>query len=175
MFALVIRYQIRLEPEWVPREFNERADFLSRIVDYSDWFLNPAVFAELDAAWGPHTVDRFADFHNHQAPRFNSRCWNPGSEAVDAFTVNWGGENNWWCPPIELIPRVICHARACKAVGTLIVPSWPSAPFWPLLCPSEGRLAYFVVDVKELPLSEVLILPGLSGANLFNGRRRCWQ
>ena len=62
MFALVIRYQIRLEPEWVPREFNERADFLSRIVDYSDWFLNPAVFAELDAAWGPHTVDRFADF-----------------------------------------------------------------------------------------------------------------
>ena len=87
VFALAIQYQIRLEPEWVPRESNEKADFLSRIVDHDDWFLNPSGFAELDAAWGPHTVDRFADFHNRQMPRFNSRCWNPGAEAVGAFTV----------------------------------------------------------------------------------------
>ena len=39
-------------------------------------------------------VDRFASFHNCQVPRFNSRCWNPGSEAVDAFTVNSSDENN---------------------------------------------------------------------------------
>ena len=70
---LAIQYHIVLEPEWVPRELNEQADYLSRIIDYDDWFLNPVVFAELDAAWGPHTVDRFADFHNRQTPRFN-RC-----------------------------------------------------------------------------------------------------
>ena len=91
VFALSVQYQLHLEPEWIPRDLNVRADFLSRIVDYDDWFLDPAIFARIDAMWGPHTVDRFASFHNAQLPRFNSRCWNPGSEAVDAFTVNWGG------------------------------------------------------------------------------------
>ena len=171
VLALAVQSQIRIEPEWVPRELNEEADYLSRIVDYDDWFLNPTVFAELDAAWGPHTVDQFVDFHNRQTLRFNSRCWNPGAEAVDAFTVSWTGENNWWCPPIALIPRVIGHAKVCKAVGTLVVPGWPSAPFWPVLHPSVGRFADFVSEVEELPLSEWLILPGLSGASLFNGKR----
>ena len=170
VFALAIQYQIRLEPEWVPRELNEKADFLSRIVDHDDWFLNPSVFAELDAAWGPHTVDRFADFHNRQMPRFNSRCWNPGAEAVDAFTVHWGLDNNWWCPPVALIPRIIGHARVCEAVGTLIVPYWPSAPFWPLVHPAVGSFANFVTDVRDIPLSELLILPGLSGSSLFDGQ-----
>ena len=135
VFALVVRYQIRLEPEWVPRELNEKADYLSRIVDYDDWFLNPAVFEELNVLWGPHTVDRFADFHNRQLPRFNSRCWNPG----------------------------------CEAAGTLIVPYWPSGPFWPLVHPSAGSFAEFVTERRELPLSELLILPGLSGSSLFHG------
>lgn len=87
-----MQYHICLEPEWIPRELNERADYLSCIVDYDDWQLNPAAFAELDVAWGPLMVNRFASCHNCQLPRFNSRCWNPGSEAVDAFTVNWAGK-----------------------------------------------------------------------------------
>ena len=169
VFSLSLQHHIRLEPEWIPRELNERADALSRIVDYDDWFLNPTVFFELDTMWGPHSVDRFACFHNSQLPRFNSRCWNPGSEAVDAFTVNWAGENNWWCPPISLVPRVIRHAQVCGARGTLVVPCWPSVPFWPLLCPAEGHLAPFVKASCELPSVESLILPGLSGCALFNG------
>ena len=166
IFSLTIHCQIRLEPEWVPREENEQADYLSRIIDLDDWFLDPAIFAQLDAQWGPHSVDWFADSYNKQLDRFNSRCWNPGSEAVDAFTVDWSGENNWWCPPIALIPRVIRHAQACSAYGTLIVPCWLSAPFWPMLCPTKGQ---FVVEVIELPQQRGLFLPGMSGAVLFNG------
>ena len=129
VFSLIMQYQIKLEPEWIPRELNDRADFLSCVIDYDDWQLNPVVFSELEEAWGPHSVDRFANCHNCQLPRFNSRCWNPGSEAVDAFTVDWHGENSWWCPSIGLIPRVIRHAQACEAQGTMILPVWPSAPF----------------------------------------------
>ncbi len=171
VFALAIKHQIRLMPEWVPRELNERADYLSRIIDYDDWFLNPAVFAMLDREWGPHSVDRFADCNNCQVPHFNGRCWNPGSEAVDAFTVNWSGENNWWCPPIALIPRVIGHAQVCRAVGTLMVPYWPSALFWPLPHPCEEWFAYFVEGIRELPWCDGLTLPGLSGCNLFKEGR----
>ena len=108
VFSLSVQNHIRLEPEWTPRDLNERADALSRIVDYDDWMLNPVVFADVEKLWGPHSVDRFASCHNCQIPRFNSRCWNPGSEA---FTVNWEGEINWWCPPIGLIPRVLRHAE----------------------------------------------------------------
>ena len=83
----------------------------------------------LDAYWGPHTVDRFTDNYNVHLGRFNSRFWCPGTEAVDAFTVNWENENNWWCPPIYLILRVLRHAKVCNSVGTLIVPFWMSTPF----------------------------------------------
>ena len=67
IFKLAIEYQVRLEPDWVPRELNEQADYLSRIIDCNDWYLHPNLFAELHMAWGPHTVDRFADC---QLPRF---------------------------------------------------------------------------------------------------------
>ena len=154
VLKLAIRYHIVLEPEWL---LNEQVDYLSRTID---WFLNPVVFAELDAAWGPHTVNRFADFHNRQTPRFNSRCWNP---AVD---VNWRGG---WCPSIKLIPRVIGHVQVCRAVGTLVVPCWLSAPFCHSCIPQEGY-ARFVTGVAELPLSELLILPGLSGSSLLNSQ-----
>ena len=97
-------------------------------------------------------------------------CWNPGSEAVDAFTVDWSGENNWWCPPIGLIPRVIRHAQACHSKGSMVVPLWLSAPFWPLLCPyGSDCFAPFVRECKELPQAASLFIPGLSGAVLFNG------
>ena len=109
------RYNIRIEPEWVPREMNQLADYYSRVVDYDDWYINPTVFAMVDVWWGPHSIDRFATPYNKQVERFNSRYACPGTEAIDTFTVNWSGENNWWCPPPVLIPRVIRHAECCKA------------------------------------------------------------
>ena len=48
VFAMAVQYRIRLEPEWIPRELNVRADLLSRVVDLDDSYLNPAVFNWLD-------------------------------------------------------------------------------------------------------------------------------
>ena len=129
-----------------PARRNETADYFSRIIDADDWMLNPEFFGKLDELWGPHTIDRFANTDNTQIERFNSRFWCPGSEAVDAFTVNWNVENNWLCPPISLVPHVLKHALACMAQGTLIVPLWRSAPYWPLLCPDGSNLGGFVED-----------------------------
>ena len=104
-----------------------------------------------------------------QTQRFNSRFWCPGSEAVDAFTCSWARENNWWCSPVYLVPRVIRHAQSTKANGTLIIPQWFSSSFWPLLFSNGFIPADFVVGVIELPSSEALIISGQSGANLFKG------
>ena len=169
VFNICLYHQIHLEPEWIPRNENEQADYISRIIDLDDWMLDPQVFPELDVRWGPHTVDRFADVYNKQLSRFNSRFWSPGTEAVDSFTCRWDGENNWWCPPVYLIPRVILHARKTQACGTLIVPCWYSAPFWPLLYPDGTSPATFITDSLELPQREGLFLPQRSGSVLFKG------
>ena len=50
------------------------------------------------------------------------------------------------------------------------MPCWPSAPFWPLICREDGQFVNFVTVVEELPLSENLFLPGMSGSMLFNGK-----
>jgi hypothetical protein len=46
------------------------------------------------------TIDRFANFNNKKLNRYNSLYWNPGSEAIDAFSQNWQFENNWLVPPV---------------------------------------------------------------------------
>ena len=64
---------------------------------------------------------------NAKLPCLHSRFWNPGSEGINSFVMNWHGENNYPCPPICLILRVLHHMRNCKASGSLIVPLWHSA------------------------------------------------
>ena len=98
IFEASVVARIRLESEWIPRKKNEVVDYISRITDYDDWSLNPLAFKELDKMWGPHTIDRFADWCNHQVPCFNSRYYCPGTEPIDTFPCDWGHDTNWWCP-----------------------------------------------------------------------------
>ncbi|KAK3243733.1 hypothetical protein CYMTET_46629 [Cymbomonas tetramitiformis] len=52
---------------WMPREFEARADALSKIRDHDDWMVNPAIFRWADpwiAGGWRHTRDRFATDKN---------------------------------------------------------------------------------------------------------------
>lgn len=169
IFAIALANHVRIEPEWIPRNSNQKADYISKIVDYDDWSVDPGIFKQLDIRWGRHTVDRFASYYNTQLPRFNSRFWNPGSEGVDTFTCSWKDENNWLCPPIYLIPRAIQHARKCSAAATLLVPQWPSAPFWPMLFPNGIDPANFISEYVVIHKSQLSIHPGRLGSSLFKG------
>merc|ERR1712055_845239 len=77
---------------------------------------------------------------------FNSRYWTPGTDGVDAFAFDWSRHNNWLVPPIYLIPRVLNYLLLCKAKGTLIIPRWYSAAYWPMLVDHNSKFKYFVVD-----------------------------
>ena len=44
IFSMCIDNHIHIEPEWIPREQNQLADYYSRIVDHNDWMLNSEVF-----------------------------------------------------------------------------------------------------------------------------------
>ena len=68
---------------------------------------------------------------------------------IHLLTCDWSTENNWWCPPIYLVSRVLRHTQNTKAKGTLIIAQWPSAPYWPLLFPNGWEPAEFVSDWLE--------------------------
>ena len=150
--------------EWVPRDLNVRADFLSHASEmrHHSYSLRAEWFAYLDGLWGPHSVDRFASAENRQplgAPntgRFCAQFFHPEAEWIDAFTLPWGGENNWLFPPVHMIAEAIAHLRASDAVGTLVVPMAPWAPWWGLLCQGR-RWAPDVLGSAQLgPAQEVL-------------------
>lgn len=122
---------ISIDAQWIPRNENLRADYLSKIIDYEDWGVTDAFFEFMSKIWGPYDIDRFANFKNAKLERFNSLFWNPGTEGVDCFSLSWEGDNNWLVPPISLIGKCILHLIGTESRGTIIVPHWPSSYFWP--------------------------------------------
>jgi len=146
IFEVSLSNLINLKINWIPREENIRADFISKIIDYDDWSVSMEFFQYIDSRWGPHTIDRFANYYNTKITRFNSRFCNPNSEAVDAFSQNWKSENNWLIPPISLITKTIKHLEFFKCSVSLIIPLWKSAPFWPLLISNRYQFKPFIKE-----------------------------
>ena len=140
---------------------------MSKMVDLDDYSVHNDIFLLLEDRWGPHSIDRFACSYITKLPRFNSRFLQPGTEAVDAFTQDWSSENNWLVPPITLVGRLLSHMRDCKAVGSLIVPMWKSAYFWPLLCNDGVHLNFCVKDWLFLPNKPDLFIKGKAKNKLF--------
>ena len=106
---------------------------ISRFLDFDDWSIDDFSFNIIDNLWGPHTVDRFASPHNNKLTVFNARFWCRGVSGVDAFCQDWHADNNYLCPPVSLIVEAIKRMQSCAAIGTLIVPKWTTAYFWPFI------------------------------------------
>jgi hypothetical protein len=119
--------------EWIPSQTNVEADLMSRVIDYGDWEISKETFQRITAQFGPFSIDRFANHLNKKAERFNAWHACPGVETVDAFTTLWTGEHNWLVPPFGLIQRTLKHLQESKAGGVIIIPVWPSQPWWPML------------------------------------------
>src|SRR6185312_10351784 len=111
------------------------------------------LFNQIDARWGPHTIDRFASQHNNHCSRFNSRYFDSKAEAIDAFAQDWSRDNNYANPDWNDISRVIEHARKCRARLTLILPDWPSKD-WHRIVRSEAK------ELIKLPSSPNTLVPG---------------
>ena len=103
--------------------------------------------------WSKVSIDRFASHTNKKTQRFNSKYICPGSEGVNAFSVDWSNKNNLLVPPVYLIPKTIKHFMSSKysAKAILVCPYWPSSTFWPLLFKAEG----------EFHVSEKIVQMGL--------------
>ena len=159
---------ILLNVRWIPREFNCTADLLSKYIDIDNWEITDKVFDILNDIWGPFTLDRFANSRNTKVVRFNSKFFELGSLGVDAFQFDWSGEINYIVPPVSLISRVINKCVQDRAQGTLLIPFWKSADFWPLL-KNGADWAGFVLETRVFGFHEAiqnLGIPTLSWTKL---------
>ena len=102
-------------------------------MDFDDWQVTEDVFNDLDSLWGRHTEDCFATYYNRKIARYFFRFWNPETSGIDVFMQSWEVEICWLVPPVYLIPRTLAYMYSQGAKGTLVVPLWKSAVFWPLL------------------------------------------
>ena len=118
------------------------------------------LFQVVNARWGPHTIDRFASHYNAQLIAFNSKYACPGSCGIDALSQDWSSGNSWLCPPVHLIVGCVRHLAEHRGRGTLVVPEWHSAYFWPFLCTSANSFKPFVKSVFVLPKIHDLLLEG---------------
>lgn len=135
-----------MDIQWIPRSLNAKADYISRFKDFDDWEVIPEVFDSLNAMFGPHTVDCFANYQNAKIARFYSRFWNPGTAGVDVFYQDWSKDIAWLVPPVSIVPRTLCFMFENRLKGTLVSPYWPSAAYWPLL---TKRFACFTRQRKS--------------------------
>ncbi|MEW8546455.1 MAG: reverse transcriptase domain-containing protein [Candidatus Thiodiazotropha sp.] len=150
------KYNIEIISEWIPRSKNEIADILSKCGDSDDWSIQNWVFEEINTKWGPHTVDRFASHMNTKCVRFNSKYWVPRTEGINGLDQQWFGEINWLVPPPCLITACIKKLHKENSRATLIVPEWPSAPYWPELVRSGGNFKEFILESIRLPTKNII-------------------
>jgi len=142
---------------WVPRALNERSDLLSRLsaMARAEYCLSDACFAQVDRAWGRHSIDVFSVAENVrvESGRFMSKFYHERSVWIDSLSARWpASETIWAHPPPKLVGAAIQQFQASGAAGTLVVPLWRMASWWPILYPRGSRWgpAPFVKQIMRL-------------------------
>ena len=153
IFTICLNNAIKLDIQWIPRDLNTKADYVSRLIDLDDWEISNTWFKYLNSLWGPHTIDCFANYYNNKLPRFFSRFWNPNSSGIDFFVQNLANENCWAVPPVSLVAQALHYMWHQKATTTIVVPFWPSANFWPIIM---SKFREFVVNYETIDGQQAL-------------------
>lgn len=141
-----VERDIWLTAAHVPGVLNKVADRQSRVFnDKLEWMLNREVFLRVINLFGEPNIDLFASRLNAQLDKYVSWKPDPGAVACDAFTLDWHSYFFYAFPPFSLISKCLRKVEHDKARGIMIVPKWPTQPWF-------GRLLNLLVE-------EPLILP----------------
>ena len=130
----------------IPGTLNTEADHESRRINTdAEWMLDKTSL--LDACMqlcASPDIDLFASRVNNQMERYVSYRPDPGAVAIDAFSLSWKTLNFYAFPPFSVIGRTVQKIQQERATGILVVPDWPTQPWYPvlnkLLCSPPVRL-----------------------------------
>lgn len=135
MHAACMKRGVLLTAEYLPGVDNQAADTLSRIrADMSESMLHPSLFQKASTRWGPFTLDAFASMNNCQVPRYVSYRADPRCLYTDFLSRTMPpSENTWAHPPFALVGRLLAKLSSERCEMTILLPHWPSQPWWPLV------------------------------------------
>lgn len=122
-----------LKASYISSADNTDADKALRNVNIdSEWELSQSAFSQIEKQFGPISVDLFASRLNKKSKKSYLRFPDPQASAVDAFTVSWKNDSLYAFPPFALITRTLRKIINEQAVGIVVVPMWPTQPWYPL-------------------------------------------
>lgn len=111
---------------------NYQADLESRCASIeTEYHLNQKTFLFVTQKLGIPNIDLFASKINSKCQIYCSWFPDPNSFAVDAFTLKW----NFFAyafPPFPIISKVLAKIIEDEATIIVIVPYWPTQPWFPL-------------------------------------------
>jgi hypothetical protein len=166
IFRPLLARHVHLMAEHVPGVQNERADELSRqsVSLRHEWELSQRAVDRLVAVSGPLVMDWFATAASAKAPRFASQFPDPRALVCDALSTSWHATStcHLFSPPFPLIEKVVRKLVEDQGSGWLIVPHWPTRPFF-------GTLSLLPV-VKRLELPPSSLCPHPQAHVMRNGR-----
>ncbi|XP_071646502.1 uncharacterized protein [Temnothorax longispinosus] len=137
---------------YIASKNNTEADFESRRLDKETEFeLSDVAFRKITSKFGYPDIDLFATRINAKCKDYVSWTRDPGSIAIDAFTINWNKSFFYAFPPFILVTRVLQKIRSEGAEGIVVVPQWPAQPWFPLfLSMLESEVLTFKADSNTL-------------------------
>ena len=141
-----------------PGVLNVEADEASRVFDdQTEWALRLDVFQHICHYLGHPTIDLFVSRLNHKVECYCAWQPDPGAVFIDSFMYDWGQETLVYAfPPFSVIHMVLQKWIQDEVEGILIVPFWPTQPWFTLFCQLIcGKPVTFDVthDVLYLPFS----------------------
>ena len=113
-------------------KLNTEADMASRIFnDSTEWSLSKTLFKQICQQFGQPTIDMFASRLNYQIEPYCAWQPDPFAQTIDSFTLHWGNyELIYVFPPFSIIGRVLQKITSDKATAVIIVPHWPTQPWF---------------------------------------------
>ncbi|KAJ8911216.1 hypothetical protein NQ315_014928, partial [Exocentrus adspersus] len=167
--------KIYIFASYINTKENIKADFLSRDTQSNIEFeLNQNIFIKITEEFGCPEIDLFASRANTKCQKYVSWRPDPDSILVDAFTISWTDYNFYAFPPFSLINRVVNKIIKDRATGILVVPNWPTQPWYPqfmrlliekpiTFLPSEDLLFFHFREKHPLFNKIPLVAEKLSG------------
>jgi hypothetical protein len=158
IFRILQGMDIRLHVAHIPGRENEMVDSLSRMEVTGDYALKQEVFNRtLLMLQVLPTVDLFAHRFNNKLSRFVAMngLLAVGAVATDAFAFSWRGELPYAFPPVQLVGQVLQRIQQEDMLAVLVVPKWPSQPWW-------GLFRDMAIRTCELGSMDEVLTPGLA-------------
>lgn len=135
IWSFCIMRGIWVSSAYIPGIDNVEADEESRVHNLdTEWAVKTDILTSaLDILGAKPEIDLFASRINCKFPQYVSFRPDPEAVAVNAFTLSWSNKRFYAFPPFCVIASMLHKINKEKATGVVVVPDWPSQPWYPKL------------------------------------------